>query len=252
MMRHVPIASRRGFTLLEVMVALAILVASLVVLVEVQSSAAAMTVQSEKYVVASNLAEEKLTEVRLMLEVEGFQEEDVYEEGEFDEFGDEALDIEFAGLDEYKWEWLVTEVDTEQLEEIMGIVETYAADVAESNDEADGAAMPDLASLGVSNESIGLMMARYVREVRVRVWWGDDSEAAEELGNEVVITTHAVNPSGSSGGVGMGGSDNGAPASPLGASTENLRNGQNTQGLRGASRGPSRMPSTGGLRGRGR
>jgi prepilin-type N-terminal cleavage/methylation domain-containing protein len=247
MMRHVPTGSRRGFSLLEVMVALAILVVSLVILVDVQSTAAAMTVEAEQYVVAANLAEEKLTEVRLMLEVEGFQEEELYEEGEFDEFGDEALDIEFADLDAYKWEWLVTEIDMDQLEEIFGIVEDFAADVSEDNDEADGASIPDLASLGVSNESIGLMMARYVREVRVRVWWGDDSEQAEERGTEVVITTHAVNPSGSSGGVGMSGT--GDVASPMAGAAGGLTDGANTQGIRGRGAGGRGMPSTGGLRG---
>ena len=57
MTRHVPTASRRGFTLLEVMVALAILVVTLVILVDVQSTAAAMTREAEQYVVAANLAE---------------------------------------------------------------------------------------------------------------------------------------------------------------------------------------------------
>ena len=39
-------------------------------------------------------------------------------------------------------------------------------------------------------------LAPYDREVRVRVWWGLDSAAAEEDGTEVVLTTHVINPTG--------------------------------------------------------
>ena len=40
------------------------------------------------------------------------------------------------------------------------------------------------------------MLGPYIREVRVRVWWGDDADKAEELGDEVIITAHVVNPMG--------------------------------------------------------
>ena len=48
----------------------------------------------------------------------------------------------------------------------------------------------------MSSEMITEMLTPYIREVRVRVWWGKDAEEAEESGNQVVIVTHQVNPSG--------------------------------------------------------
>jgi hypothetical protein len=43
---------------------------------------------------------------------------------------------------------------------------------------------------------IAEFLGPYVREVRVRVWWGEDSESSEEDGSEVVLTTHVINPGG--------------------------------------------------------
>ena len=54
----------------------------------------------------------------------------------------------------------------------------------------------NLESLGVSGDMLTDMLGKYVREVRVRVWWGTDSRAAEELDDEVVVVTHAINPTG--------------------------------------------------------
>ena len=48
----------------------------------------------------------------------------------------------------------------------------------------------------MSGDAITQMLGPYIREVRVRVWWGEDSDEAEELGNEVVLTGHVVNPTG--------------------------------------------------------
>lgn len=201
-MARYPTRRRGGFTLLEVMVALAILVVALVALVESQSTGAEITLEAEQYMTATHLAQEKLVEVRLYLEKEGFGTDDTYEEGDFDDFGDEVLDIEFKDLKEYHWEWLISEVDMEQFGDLLAMLDTFTADQEEAVSDREGTegaiseGLPDLTSFGISNETIGMQIARYVREVRVRVWWGEDSDLAEERGHEVIITTHAVNPSG--------------------------------------------------------
>ncbi|MFT6145377.1 MAG: hypothetical protein ACJAV2_003264 [Myxococcota bacterium] len=41
------------------------------------------------------------------------------------------------------------------------------------------------------------MLAKYIREIRVRVWWGDDSREAAERKDEVILTGHSVDPAGS-------------------------------------------------------
>ena len=75
---------RRGFSLLEVVVALGILAVSLFVLVQSQGTAALMTTEAEDMPVATYLAKEKMSQVVLIVESEGFQEQELTEEGDFE------------------------------------------------------------------------------------------------------------------------------------------------------------------------
>ena len=61
-----------------------------------------------------------------------------------------------------------------------------------------GAAAGGAGGLGalLSPEAISQMLGPYIREVQVRVYWGEDSESSEEDGREVVLITHVINPSG--------------------------------------------------------
>ncbi|MFZ5481026.1 MAG: type IV pilus modification PilV family protein, partial [Myxococcota bacterium] len=77
---------RRGFTLLEVVIALAILAVSLVVLVESQSSAVLVTVDAQRTLTGTWLAQEKMAEAMLRVEYEGFTDQDIDEEGDFADF----------------------------------------------------------------------------------------------------------------------------------------------------------------------
>lgn len=191
--------SRRGFSLLEVMVALAILVVSMVILVETQSSAVIMTVEAERMITATDLANAKLTEALLLVEEEGFAPSDVYEDGDFDEFGDDVLDRELGdALEEYHWEFAISEVDLE----MVGDIATMAGEVQsamggeEGGNEAAGSGADAMGAIGLGPEQLTEMIAPHIREVRVRVYWGDDSELAEEEGREVVIVTHVIDPAG--------------------------------------------------------
>lgn len=185
---------RRGFSLLEVMIALAILTVSLILLVETQSSAVLLTTEAEKIIVATDLARTKLSEVLIEVEKDGFQASDQSEFGDFSSFGDDLLDAEFGDeLDEYHWEYLVSEVDIETLGDLASAAQELPG---EEGDAAVAGPLAGLGALGIGPEMITDFLAPYVREIRVRVWWGKDSEQAEENGNEVVVTTHVINPSG--------------------------------------------------------
>lgn len=199
---------RRAFSLLEVMIALAILVTALTLLAEIQATAIVMTKEGERLVTASNLAAEKSAEIQLRLEQEGFTDTDVCESGDFDEFGNEMLDAEFGdSLKDYHFEWCVATVDVALAGDIAGMAGGLAgngyfpgegASTAGATLDAASAlgGAPDLSTLGLGPEQMSEMLGNYVREVRVRVWWGEDSKKAEELGDEVVVVSHAINPTG--------------------------------------------------------
>jgi prepilin-type N-terminal cleavage/methylation domain-containing protein len=189
---------RRGFSLLEVMVALAILTVCLVLLAETQSSAVLLTTEAERIVVATDLARMKLNEALLEVEQDGFQTSDRNESGDFKDLGDDLLDVEFGeDLDDYEWEWLVSEVDIEMLGDLAAAAQSMPAEEGgEASAGGPGGALAGLSMLGIGPEAITQFLAPYVREVRVRVWWGGDSEQAEEDGTEVVLTTHVINPGG--------------------------------------------------------
>lgn len=199
----------RGFTLLEVIVALAIMVMAMTALVETQGNAAQMTLAAQRVVLATDLASHKLNEVLLLMEEEGFTDMDMYETGDFDDLGDDVLNTAFDdALDDYEWEWWVSEIDiglagdvaamTEDLEE-SGLFKGGSGDASMQGQEMPSAAptdMPDLGMFGLSPELMTEQLAPFVREVRVRVWWGEDSEEAEKRRDEIYLTTHIVNPTG--------------------------------------------------------
>lgn len=190
--------TRAGFTLMEVMVAIGILVVSLSILVQSQGAAALMTEEAERILIATQLAQEKLAEVQFLVENEGFQSEDVFEEGEFDDFGDEVVDAEFQALDEYHYEFLVTELDLEAMGDVMGNLQNMvggaAGGAAGGGSSASITAAMGALPIAITPEMIGQVLDPFIREVKVRVWWGKDADEAEEEGDEVVITTHMIQP----------------------------------------------------------
>lgn len=197
---------RRAFSLLEVMIALAILVAAMAILVESQATSAQMTREAQRIIAGTALAQEKVAEVKLIVEKEGFTDQDKCESGDFSDFGDDVADMEFGEeLDQYHYIWCVSEIDIGLAGDIAGMAQTLSGSGAIQGtplpEDAQGAAggMPgglDLAAFGLGPEMISEMLSNYIREVRVRVWWGEDSKAAEEEGDEVIIVTHVINPTG--------------------------------------------------------
>ena len=91
--------SERGFSLIEITIALSILVLALSILVENQGFAAFMTRDAEKIRIATMLAEEKMIEAQLHLEFEGWKTSDIDEDGDFDDLGSEEFEDLEATLD---------------------------------------------------------------------------------------------------------------------------------------------------------
>lgn len=214
--------SRRGFTLLEVVIALAILAISLVVLVEAQGGAVLSTVEAQKMLTGSWLAQEKMAEAMLRVERDGFTSSDIDEEGDFEDFGadgemGEVLEFgdEFA---DYKWAYTVRKVDI-QIGDIGGAAEQLGAagfggsEEEQAAKEQAGQETPDARNLGdlVQPDQISEMLRPFIREVRVLVWWGEEEPDLEEGCESCVeLVSHVINPTGAETtleGDGQGGDD---------------------------------------------
>lgn len=192
---------RRAFTLLEVMVALGIMALAMMVLVDTQSTAVMMTNEGDHIRTATMLADEKMKEVALTLEVEGWSSQDIEEEGEFEDFGNEEfrgdalhLDYDEGALAEFRWAYTVRAIDLT----IPSDLGAMAGDLAgggywgDTDEQADVGGMPDLADFGFGPDKIAEMLSPYLREVRVIVWWGDNDDELDQ----VEIVHHVINPTG--------------------------------------------------------
>jgi len=189
------------------MIALGLLVVSLAILLQTMSSAAVATREAEYIVTATQLAQEKLTQVRLKIEKEGVTDRQITESGDFKDFGDEQMDLQFGDeLQDYHYEWSISQIDIGLAGDIaslagdlqgQGLLPSGSEGDQQQGDQNQPQQLPSLASLGISNQMISQMLGRYIREVRVRVWWGDDSDKAHDDGDEVVLTTHVADTAGS-------------------------------------------------------
>ena len=186
---------RQGFTLLEVLVALAILAISVLVLIDAQSTAVYMRQQGEEMVVGTMLARDIMTLVELRMEKEGFGEMTITEKGEFRE--EEYQDA----FEDHRWEYDVSRVELDlnkifsMVSDLMGMAEDEGA-VEDSSMLTGGL---DLGSLGIDPSMFTDELAKYIREIRVRVYWCGEQGSREEGAcgpDEVILVTHIVNPGG--------------------------------------------------------
>ncbi len=203
---------RAGFTLLEIMIAVAILAGALTVLVHAQATAVLMTTETEKLLIATMLAKEKMAEVQLMMESDGFGEQDIEEEGDFDDFGDvEGLDLNLDvddAYEEFHWAYTVRRIELELGGDFTGAAESLAGQGywGEQDYDQQGSSssssssmggrdaqnqQPGLDDMGVSSDMITDLLGGYIREVRVLVWWGENEDELDQ----VEITTHIINAS---------------------------------------------------------
>ena len=175
------------------MISAAIIVVALSIMVNIQAGAVRASMRAEKLIVATNLAQEKMATVKMSIECAGMPTQDQYESGDFDRFGDGA-DLDYE-LDDYRWEYWVEEIDFQLGGDLMGML-------GGEDEEAGGSSMQDaamesgaLGALGISNDMLSDTLNKYIRRVRVRVYWGEERDA-EEQGRQVVLTTHMVSPRG--------------------------------------------------------
>jgi prepilin-type N-terminal cleavage/methylation domain-containing protein len=190
-----------GFTLLEVIISLGILATSLVVLVDTQATAVMSTHEADRITLATNLAQEKMMEVQLIMEREGFGEQDIEEDGDFDDYGEEDfrgddlhLSLDPDTLEGFKWAYTVRKIELTIPTNLGDVAGDLAGNgyFGEEGSEMDVGETPDLGDMGISPTMVSEHLAKFIREVRILVWWGPNEDELDQ----VEITTHIINPTG--------------------------------------------------------
>ncbi len=196
--------TRRAFTLLEIVIALAILSISLMVLIDGEAQAVVMTVDAHETIVGNALAQEKMSEVQFTLEMEGWTDANISEEGDFADYGSDGSwgeNVDFEGeFDDYKWAYTVRKVEL-SLGDTSGAMDSMqSAGMGLPEDPSGGSSagseQRDLSDLGVQPDAISEMLAPFLREVRVLVWWGEDPKDGSECEDCIQLVTHLINPNG--------------------------------------------------------
>ena len=141
--------STRGFTLLEVVIALGILAMSLTVLLESQASSVNSAGRSRDLTIASLLARSKMVDLEAMLIEDGFVVGDLEEEGDF---GDE-------GYEYVKYTSRVSEVELD-LSGLASMCSGFAPDGVEPE-----AAAADCESMLGGVEGFGGMLSTFTDEI---------------------------------------------------------------------------------------
>ena len=195
--------NHQGFTLLEVVIALAILAVSVMILIETQAGALLMSTDADRMSTATMLAQEKMIEAHLVLEREGWGSQDIEEEGDFDDFGEEdfrgdalRIEIDSDQYEDFHWAYTIRKIDLEIPTDLGGMAGDlsdggYFGEQEQENSSLSNQQM-DLSDLGISTEMITEYLGDYIREVRVLVWWGDNEDGVDQ----VELLTHIINPSG--------------------------------------------------------
>lgn len=184
-------AGARAFTLLEVMVALAILAGALMALSDVVGSALRNHVRAQQLEVATLLARGKMVELEEGFERTGFRDFDQTEEGTFEE----------EGHPEFRWkaEVVKPEVDL-SAEKILGMLtgsEDLAALLPGAAPGEDGTSVVDPRAGALSAlvqtqlTAFGEVVKKGVREVRLTVSW---DEGATERSFTVVAHLVVLQP----------------------------------------------------------
>ena len=184
----------KGFTLLEVMIALAILSVSLVAIVGINGGTVSAHTYAKQVSVATLLARSKMADLESQFTKEGFTSE-----------FDQTLDGDFSeeGWEGYRWEAEIVKPDLDAANAtgmVQQLVEQFTgqADAAASDAKGKTSAPVPTTPMGAQAAAFAPMiesqvtlltetLERAVREVRLRVIWKDG--AAEE---SLEVVTHLV------------------------------------------------------------
>lgn len=199
------ISSRRssGFTLLEVMVALAILALALTAIVGINGNAIRSHGYAKRVTVATMLARSKMADIESKYIEEGFTSEfDQVMEGNFEE----------EGWSDYRWKAEIVKPDIDAANAtalVEMLVQKLMGDASSLGDQSSGtgapAPTPDLSALTATMQpmiegQVNVLvetMKKAVREVRLTISW---QEGAQTDSFDVVTHLVVLAPAGQQGG----------------------------------------------------
>ncbi len=192
--------SARGFTLLETVVALAILAMALMAIFDINSGAVSNHAYAKKLTVATLLARSKMTDLEQQLYDDGFAADDKEESGDFSR----------EGWSQFKWRAKVIAPKTEGVspEQLVGAI--FNLPIGEGGDlgglasmfGAGGGKKDDKggpqqgmnpmagAAMGMAGPMFSQMVQQItqtVREVRLTVYWKDGTQV-----ESLDVVTHVV------------------------------------------------------------
>lgn len=209
---------RSGFTLLEVMAALAILGLTLVVLLSIVTSNVRATAHSRMITSATFLARGKMISIEDKVIEKGFQDLDEEDEGTFDE----------EGFPQFRWTSDVEKIDlptgalqdsqNKSIDEAPKIGEGKAADPMSALTGMVGGLM------GVFFEPIRVGLQESIRRVTLTVLWSEHGRPEQSVEVTMYVTDPArldLAMSLGAGGPGAGGTSgtSGTPGATTGAAT---------------------------------
>ncbi len=175
-------AAASGFSLLEVMVALAILSVGLVLLMQVQARSARLAIEAREMTVATMLARGKLYDCQTDLLKKGFSIGDYDEEGSFDD----------EGYPSFYWECHAYKPDmpTADAGDISGAAGKMGMGAA--SDAADASGQNPAQEMGMQFiapvlSQMSSVLGDSIRELVVIVRWGDGEDR-----QEMTVTTHVI------------------------------------------------------------
>ena len=189
---------RRGFSLLEVLVALAILAVGLLAVMRILDNGVLISQYENQQITAATLARWKIVEVKLQLEKDGFPADDKEDCGKFDE----DHDLDGDGFTDYSWCYDIKKVNLPLPMDMLGGGQngqngqggaaTSGAPTGDASGAAAGAGNAgSMASmLGVDPKAAGDALSKAVRSLTVTVKWTFHGKE-----QQLPVTTHLVSMS---------------------------------------------------------
>lgn len=178
-MKPVQVRANGGFTLLEVIIAVAILGISLISLLRAQQDALRATAYARDLTTAAFLAEDKIVEIEWQMRKDGWVESDVTFEGDFSE----------QGWPDMRYECLVDFLELPEFSALMNAKSD--ADKAAGDDDGmmAGGANQAFSFLGLVWPQIKAGIEASIRKVQCTVRW-----KTGKIENEFDVATFWTNP----------------------------------------------------------